>query len=256
MDRLGTALALSRPHLAALAAMLVAAALALTLAPRKVDVSGGAFDLGALVPGELGGWREVRSPFVQVDLTPRRDGEDAERTTDSPYDQTVMRTYARADGATIMLALAYGSRQRQEVKIHRPELCYVAQGFAVSRKNFVPLVFKDGNAVTATRLVAHNDRRVEPVTYWIRIGDEIAMSAVQSRLAILREGLRGRIPDGILVRVSSVHPPGTGDLDGAYRLHEEFLRELLSVVGPSGRLVVPHRNQARLSRKARLSQTA
>ena len=230
LERRGSLPPLSWPHLGALLAMLAAAALAEALAPTKVDASGGAFDLNALVPGELGPWREVRSRFIQVDLTPRRDGEDAERTTDSPYDQTVMRTYARPDGATIMLALAYGSKQRQDVKIHRPELCYVAQGFAVTRSDFVPIVFKDGSGVTATRLVARSDRRIEPVTYWIRIGDEIAMSALQSRLAILREGLRGRIPDGILVRVSSAHARGDSDTERAYEEHQDFLRALMEAL--------------------------
>lgn len=105
-------------------------------------------DLNALVPKEFGEWREVRSAFVQVDLTPRRDGEEAERTTDSPYDQTVIRTYVRRAGATVMLALAYGSKQRQDVKIHRPELCYVAQGFQVGRKEHAPLALSDGRSVT------------------------------------------------------------------------------------------------------------
>jgi EpsI family protein len=222
---------------AALAAMLAAAALAAGLAPAKTVADAG-LDLAALVPAEFGRWRELRTGVPQIDLSPRRDGEDAARTTDDPYDQTVMRTYARADGAAIMLALAYGTRQRQEVKIHRPELCYLAQGFAVTRRDPVPIVFKDGAAVTATRLLARSDRRVEPVTYWIRIGDEIAAGALQSRLAILRAGLKGRIPDGILVRVSTISPPGAADTDRAYGLHEEFLRELVDAVGDRGRLVL------------------
>lgn len=234
MERIASVRVLSWPHVGALVAMLVAAGLAVILAPAKVDVAG-AVDLESLVPSEFAGWREVRNPFVQVDLTPRRDGEAAERTTDSPYDQTLMRTYARPDGATIMLALAYGSKQRQDVKIHRPELCYVAQGFAVSRRDSGPLVFKDGSAVTATRLIAQNERRMEPITYWIRIGEEITSGALQSRMAILSEGLKGRIPDGILVRVSTAYARGTAEPEDTYRLQEEFLRELLAAVGNRGK---------------------
>jgi EpsI family protein len=237
MDRPGRRRVLSWPHLVAGVAMLSAATLAVVLVPTKFDVAGAAVDLDSLVPAELGAWREVRAAVPQVDLTPRREGEARERTTDEPYDQTVMRTYARADGARVMLALAYGTRQRQEVKIHRPELCYVAQGFAVVDKRSAPVVLKDGSAVNATRLVARTDRRVEPVTYWIRIGDEIAMSALQSRLAILVEGFRGRIPDGILVRVSTAESPGASEVDRAYAWHEEFLRELVAAVGERGKLV-------------------
>jgi EpsI family protein len=224
-------------HLAALGAMVLAAALAVVLAPAKSGAAA-APDLGALVPARLGDWREVRSRVLQVDLTPRRDGEEAGRTTDEPYDQTVMRTYARADGATVMLALAYGGRQRQEVKIHRPELCYLAQGFAVARRDPAPIVFADGRAVTATRLVARSDRRVEPVTYWIRIGDEITAGAVDSRLAILREGLKGRIPDGILVRVSSAYAPSDAAAERAYEDHQDFLRALLGALEPGARRIL------------------
>jgi EpsI family protein len=218
--------------------MLAAAAIAVMLVPKKFDVAGGAIDLDTLVPAELGGWREVRSAVPQVDLTPRREGDEHERTTDEPYDQTIMRTYARADGATIMLALAYGSRQRQEVKIHRPELCYLAQGFAVGRRGAAPIVFEDGRAVTATRLVARSDRRVEPITYWIRIGEEITRSALDSRLAILREGLRGRIPDGILVRVSSAHAPSDPATERAYENQDDFLRALVGALEPRARRIL------------------
>jgi EpsI family protein len=238
MDRAGSLRVLSWPHLAAGLAMLAAAAIAVMLVPKKFDVAGGAIDLDALVPAELGGWREVRSAVPQVDLTPRREGEERERTTDEPYDQTVLRTYARADGARIMLALAYGTRQRQEVKIHRPELCYVAQGFAVVRGDAVPIVFEDGRMVTVTRLVARSDRRVEPVTYWIRIGGEITTSALDSRLAILREGLRGRIPDGVLVRVSSAHAPADAGAERAYENHHDFLRALVGALEPRARTVL------------------
>jgi EpsI family protein len=149
-----------------------------------------------------------------------------------------MRTYARADGARVMLAVAYGTRQRQEVKIHRPELCYAAQGFEVGALHAAPIVLKDGSAVNATRLVARTDRRIEPVTYWIRIGDAIAASAAQSRLAILLAGFEGRIPDGILVRVSTAETPGASRVDRAYALHEDFLRELVDAVGDRGRVVL------------------
>ena len=230
---------LAWPHLIALLAMLAAAGLAVALAPKKVDASGEAFDLNALVPTEFGEWREVRSALVQVDLIPRRDDEERE-TTNRPYDQTVMRTYARRDGAVIMLALAYGSRQRQEVKIHRPELCYVAQGFQVGSKEHAALALNNGRSVALTRLMARSSSRVEPVTYWIRIGEEISQSAWQSRLAILREGFQGRIPDGILVRVSTPYPKGQFAPAG-YGIHSEFLHELLSSLEPRAqRLLVGH----------------
>lgn len=63
MERRASLRILSWPHLVALVAMLAAAGLAIALTPKKVDASGGAFDLNALVPKEFGEWREVRSAF-------------------------------------------------------------------------------------------------------------------------------------------------------------------------------------------------
>lgn len=212
-----------------LMAMAYGAAIALT--PARNAVPEGSVNLEKMIPQQFADWKEVKTGAIQMDLAPRN-GE--ERSTDQPYDQTLMRTYLRKDGAVIMLAVAYGRTQRQEVKIHRPELCYVAQGFDVGRKELVEMNLGGQATVPAYRLVSRNDRRTEPVTYWIRIGDKITTSAWQSRWRILIEGLHGRIPDGILVRVSQVVPTTEG-IAGSYTTQEEFLRALNDSVDPSTR---------------------
>lgn len=228
---------LSLPYCIAGAAMLVTAGVALVMTPKTTDVAGNAVALERRVPAQFGDWREVRSPFIQMDLAPRRD----DGTTDpsSPYDEVVMRSYVRAsDGAVVMLALAWGAQQRQEVKIHRPELCYVAQGFDVARREHAILSLPGGQTVTTTRLLATSQSRVEPVTYWIRIGEEISLSPWQSRLAILREGLKGRTADGILVRVSQALPAGRADVERSYRIQQEFLSDLVRSVEEPARSVL------------------
>jgi len=214
--------------------MLVAAALALAMTPTHYAVQQGEVDLETLIPRQFGPWREVKTALVPMDLTPR-EGEAA--TMDQPYDQVLQRTYARSDGEIIMLALAYGRVQRQEVKIHRPELCYVAQGFEISHKEQVSLSPYEGRSIQVFRLMTRGQHRVEPVTYWVRIGDEIPRNAWQSRWAILKSGFKGYIPDGILVRVSQALP--TADLGAkSYEAQELFLRELLAHMSPGARAVL------------------
>jgi EpsI family protein len=78
-------------------------------------------------------------------------------------------------------------------------------------------------------MVATHPRRVEPVLYWVRIGNTISSSAWNTRLYILSEGLKGRIPDGILVRTSQI----VRTTDGVARSHElqsAFLRELVDAL--------------------------
>lgn len=209
--------------------MLVGSGLALALRPTNA-VPEGAVDLERMIPKQFGSWKELPSGFLQMALTPR----DGETTTDSPYDQTLMRTYVKDDGTVVMVALAYGRRLRQEVKIHRPELCYVAQGFAIQPKKAVQLHLSGGHTVPAYRLITGNSSRTEPVTYWIRVGRLISGNAWQTRLAIFQDGLRGNIPDGILVRVSQALPR-EADANASYAIEERFLSDLLGSVSADTR---------------------
>jgi EpsI family protein len=45
---------------------------------------------------------------------------------------------------------------------------------------------------------------VEVVTYWIRIGEHLANDPWAMRWTIFSDGIRGRVPDGLLVRTSSL----------------------------------------------------
>jgi EpsI family protein len=207
--------------------MVAAVVLSIVLTPRTHEVSEDAVKLEQMVPSEFGRWKELKTAAIQMDLAPR-DGE--ERTTDQPYDQTVMRTYQRDDGAVVMLALAYGRAQKQEVKIHRPELCYVAQGFEVLNSRRLTLDLGGAySAIPAYQLTTRNKGRQEPVTYWIRIGDSITANAWESRWKILTAGLQGSVPDGLLVRTSSAVTLNT-PVETYYREQQDFLRDLFGTV--------------------------
>jgi EpsI family protein len=72
-----------------------------------------------------------------------------------------------------------------------------------------------------------NQNRSEAVTYWIRIGDEYPIGGIAQRMKILRDGLKGKVVDGILVRASTVLGDET-ESSPAYGQHEKFLADLLS----------------------------
>ena len=222
---------LPKANLIAGIAMVAAALLSIVATPRTHEVPEDAVNLARMVPTEFGRWKEMKTGIVQMDLAPR---EGEERTTDQPYDQVLMRSYERDDGAIVMLALAYGRSQRQEVKIHRPELCYVAQGFEVVNREKTKVVLAPETTVSAYRLMTRTRGRVEPVTYWIRIGNIIAETAWQSRWKIFTDGLTGIVPDGLLVRASSALPIDA-DLGPAYRMQNEFLADLFAAVKPDDR---------------------
>jgi EpsI family protein len=124
-----------------------------------------------------------------------------------------------------MLSIAYGGDQSKALQLHLPEVCYVAQGFQLVSDGAGSLATPYG-ALPVKRLVARQQQRNEPITYWITIGDKATRSGIEQKLRRLAYGLSGEIPDGMLVRVSSI---GT-DAAGAYALQDRFVAELLAAL--------------------------
>ena len=196
--------------------------------------------LAQAIPEKFGAWSIIPNAPVQVNPAVSQPGA---RTQKQPYDEVVLRTYGNQSGRQVMLTVAYAYRLQQEVKIHRPPVCYAAQGFEI--KSLTPVTLdlpssRAGEPFTALRMEASRHGWQELVLYWIRVGDQHSESVVASRLHILARGLMGQATDGVLVRVSAVRHPGESTADINLRL-EAFLRELYPAVErsgvPSGRLL-------------------
>ncbi|MGE5452611.1 MAG: exosortase C-terminal domain/associated protein EpsI [Acidobacteriota bacterium] len=206
------------------AALVAAAAAAMVARPTlKEDQSPPALDL--TVPKLVGEWRALDSSLIQVGVN-----ETAATDINQPYDQTVMRSYQNPQGHVIQVALAWGRHQRQEVKIHRPELCYPAQGLRVESLHDVtfPLTTPRGDPVVGKRMVAFDrSGQKEVVSYWIRIGHVYSSGAWATRKHILLEGLAGHVTDGILVRVSQ-RIANDQDEKSAFERQEQFAAQLVN----------------------------
>jgi EpsI family protein len=192
--------------------------------------------LESSVPAKVGTWSALASPVTLVSLNKSN-----EPDINQPYDESLLRTYVDGQGHQIAVAVAWGKRQRQEVKIHRPELCYPAQGFAVkqlSDHNFTLKSETSQQAIEGKRMLA-SDRNggLEVVSYWIRIGSIYSDSALETRMHILREGLAGRVTDGLLMRVSQRVSGGTSgaELEEVFQRQEKFVEQLVNSVTPATR---------------------
>lgn len=183
-----------------------------------------AISLESMIPTQFGDWHEVRASPIQV-VNPQ-----AREMLDRLYSQIVSRVYANVEGYRIMLSLAYGSDQRGSLAAHRPEACYPSQGF-VLEKNDPAVLSTPFGAIPVRRLFGVRGVRKEPVTYWLTVGDEAVHSTTQKRLVDLRYGLTGRIPDGMLFRVSSLD----ADQARAYKMQERFINQLLQSLSPADR---------------------
>lgn len=183
-------------------------------------------NLEALIPRVFGDWRALTSPSQQVGLIT-----DNNPYIDRPYDEALMRTYGNGRGISIMLAIAWGHAQRQEIKVHRPDICYSAQGYRIERMESI--LFRDNppanHPLRATRMVAMGNADGEAVEYWIRIGSLFSAGPLDTRWHIFTEGLKGRIPDGLLVRVSQ-RINNVVEAQAAWPVIDGFLRDMLAAM--------------------------
>ncbi len=213
--------------IAATVVILAAAVLAKVLEPRDLMARGaGAPSLEQVIPRQFGKWRLVPeiSPVAPADP----DGYvQPDPFAAQFYSQEVARGYTDGHGNIVMLMVAYGPVQNYRLKAHRPEICYTAAGFRVSPTTGASLSYRDGAApLKMTRLTAERESRFEPISYWMRVGNDISSGVIERQLIRLKYGLRGIIPDGALIRVSTVGLPQ----EASFRLQDQFISDLLAAV--------------------------
>ncbi len=216
---------LQRRYLLMLGMMLVSAALAVALRPTiSLADERALINLKVMVPQVFGDWRERLGGVAQI-IDPR-----TQQMLNEAYSETLTRTYIDKNGYQIMLSIAYGKNQSDALQLHKPESCYPAQGFQ--------LIDKQANSLTAseivlptTRLLTKLNLRTEPVTYWTVVGDHATKSGIDKKLTEMRYSLRNRIPDGMLIRVSSID----GDSARAYQIQDAFAQQMLAAINPQYR---------------------
>jgi EpsI family protein len=180
--------------------------------------------LEKVVPRQFGQWQEAPQRVLQV-VNPQ-----TQELLDKLYSQTLTRTYVNSRGYMVMLSIAYGDDQRGGLQAHMPEVCYPAQGFRLE-STLAHVLNTPFGSIPGKRLLTTLGGRKEPVTYWFAMGQQAVQGRWQRRLVEIRLGLTGQVPDGLLVRVSSVDPESAR----AFEAQEAFIRDLLSALPPGDR---------------------
>ncbi|CAG1019568.1 hypothetical protein BURC_04460 [Burkholderiaceae bacterium] len=188
---------------------------------RRVDRARTGLPLESMFPKAFGAWRV--DPVAESLVRPA----DEASKLYGIYDQVLERVYTAGEGQQVMLSVAYGSEQSNALQVHRPEVCYASSGFRVSDVQGTTLVLGT-MSLAATRLLAAMPGRTEPITYWTVLGDEVVSDAGSFRWRRFAKGLGGDIPDGMLVRLSSI----TRDTEAAYAMHRRFAAELKQAMQP------------------------
>jgi EpsI family protein len=178
------------------------------------------------IPARFAAWREVETaPLVVNPQT--------QQLLDKIYSEVVARTYVNAVGYHVMLSAAYGRDHRGGLEAHKPEVCYPAQGFTIheQRSDRLP---HGASSLPVQRLRTSLNERHEPLTYWFSVAESVLATASSRRINQVRSLLTGTIPDGILMRVSSIDR----DAARAWQQQDAFITDLLRALPEPTRLRV------------------
>ena len=167
----------------------------------------------------------------------------ADELSERLYDQVLTRVYLAPGRLPIMALFAYGSVQNLSLELHRPDECYPQQGFTISDPT--PLAIDVGEhripaaILTARRLGGY----VEQVAFWSRIGTRFPATRSAQSWLVAQENFAGRMPDGLLVRLSVP----TGDRAQGILAVRSFIEALARTLTPLGRKILFGQSQTKAS---------
>jgi EpsI family protein len=187
-----------RRHLIMGAACVASAAAAEGLKPhRQAQLLQGA-KLADVAPRKFGSWTSEDVADALALNAPGTLGAEL-------YNEVVARDYQNAAGAVVSILLAYGARQTDTLQLHRPEICFPAFGYSLSRIESVNLPIARGLTLPARRMAAQRAEQRESVIYWSRLGEFFPQSADQQKMARIKTTLKGVVADGVLARFSTAN---------------------------------------------------
>lgn len=182
--------------------------------------------LDKLIPLQIGSWTYRDASGI---VLPPPDA-----LSDSLYSGLVTRTYVAFDRLPIMLLVAYSNVQDGMLQVHRPEFCYPAGGYRLSPTVVESVPNGVGGIIPANTFSADGVSRTEQIMYWTRIGNRFPSSWLDQRIAVVRANLDGLIPDGMLVRISTLAP----DMATAQADMTSFAAELVKSASPAARRLI------------------
>ena len=202
--------------------LLAVAGAAAAMTPRRRQAFLLSAKLGDMAPDRLGPWSDSGSEAL---ILPES------QAVESVYDKLLTRSYLASGLPSVMLLIAYGAAQSGLMQVHRPEVCYQSAGFQIDGDRPAQVPLRDGRALPAKRFTARREQRIEQVLYWTRIADSFPTSLFAQRVVMAEQGMRGLLPDGLLVRLSTL----SGDADLSQRVLLGFAQELVEADGAARR---------------------
>lgn len=213
----------SRAYFVACLLLLTTVLAASSRPTTRMAEEGEAIDLQTLVPKRIGDWLMDEREGIKV-VNPQ-----ANAAISAIYQQVLSRHYVNTkNGNVVMLSIAYGADQSYGHDLHVPDVCYPAGGFQIVQRTDSNLHFGANRSLPTRRLIAQRAQRREPLTYWVVVGERAVTGAVAAKLAALSYGMQGVVPDGMIIRVSTVGLPDKQAFAEQDAFAAEMLRNLPS----------------------------
>jgi EpsI family protein len=204
---------------------LMAAAGAFALKPRRRFSLLADKKLSDVTPREIPGWVSTDVGDLTASSTP-------DSLVSRLYGELVQRVYHnQTSGDEVMVLLAHGDSQTNDLQVHRPEECYPAFGYELGRDRSIALPVSNGVTVPARMLLATAVGGSEGVVYWVRMGENLPNTEQAQRVVRLQTAMQGFVADGLLARFSV----STTDDDAALAIIGGFVQSLLGAVDATNR---------------------
>ena len=183
-------------------------------------------ELNPLFPYKVGDWNYQTSSGL---ILPPPD-----QLRDRLYNAIITRYYAASNHLPVMMLVAYNGVQDGMLQVHRPEVCYPAAGYTIEKQQIVELNAGGGAEVPGHYMSTRSISRHEQLIYWTRIGNDFPTQWWEQHWAVAKENLKGRVPDGVLIRFSTAAP----DDETALRTLKLFIDHLFVQLNPTARLLL------------------
>jgi EpsI family protein len=211
------------------ASFLLSAGAALALKPRRqVSLLPPGKKLTDILPRAVNSWSSRDVSDLYAPETP-------ESLEARLYGETVGRIFIQQEtGTQIMMLMAHGDSQSNELQLHRPEVCYPAFGFSIIESLPVQLAIGKLTSLPGRRLIAESSQQRQAIIYWTRLGEYFPTSVTEQRLERLDTAMHRYIPDGLLARFSIAGP----DTNYAFTTIEQFIAALILQIKKNERAVL------------------
>lgn len=189
------------------------------MTPQSVKLMANNIILEDSIPKVFGGWRSVDTNKLAM-VNPEDDS-----LINKLYSQVLERTYVNQNGVVVLLSIAYGAEQRNDMLAHFPEVCYPAQGFNIDKAQISQLTLLN-KIIDVKQLSTRRGNRLEDISYFVRVGSKLVATRSDQKWESIKYGMQGIIPDGLIFRISTI-----GE-EESFEIHEDFMNQLLIGLEP------------------------